>query len=599
MVLEQEKSVLSAVNNRDYSDTVADGIEVNSSSDSFGGIMVVGSLNASTSDDGPNGGGEPSGDQPLDIAASSDTDTTDTAASSDTADTAEEVESTETEEQIETLNYTVKNATFNFLTESDGSDVSDFTGYGSVLSAFGNVRLNIDNVTIHTKGVAKAAIYADDNADIIVNQSSVNVEGGELYEGYQNTANTEKLVAPPWVLGITGTARGTNMLGSYSTTTVIDSDFESSAWGVMSTDGCENVVLTTINTVLKNTSPDGYGTYAIGDAKEYFYGTTFDVGTYPVIITSGYALFTSYTDGQNIDINKDDAGEDNDLFADGLAGTSVDTVSSEEMESGETIQTTVDSQFGVMWHGDGAAIIEKNTEFHTKNAAFLIKDGTADIKVDNSTIDVEDGVILQMMDNDDNTVGMSEESNMVFNTTFSEEEGFPATDTNTTGSTTVNASFTNVDLEGNMYNATGYAGTAKGMSITLGEGAKLTGVISSATAMHVWMQLDEESERYEYMLDENGDYIQATNFTIDEYYNLGHVVNQVWYNGGNDAYVTLDDGAEWTVTDTSLLSGLTITNGTIKAPSGQTVVMTVDGEETPITEGTYTGKIILSITSEE
>ena len=70
----------------------------------------------------------------------------------------------------------------------------------------------------------------------------------------------------------------------------------------------------------------------------------------------------------------------------------------------------------------------------------------------------------------------------------------------------------------------------------------------------------------------------------------------MFYNGGNDISVILQDGAVWTVTGTGTITGLTIGEGSsINAPEGSSVTMTVNGVKRPIREGTYKGKIVLTV----
>jgi len=61
----------------------------------------------------------------------------------------------------------------------------------------------------------------------------------------------------------------------------------------------------------------------------------------------------------------------------------------------------------------------------------------------------------------------------------------------------------------------------------------------------------------------------------------------------------LEAGATWQVIETMTLTNLTIgKDASIKAPEGYSVTMTIDGIETPIKEGSYKGKITLTITKE-
>lgn len=475
-----------------------------------------------------------------------------------------------------TKEYSIKNSTFNALSDSDGSDVSDFTGYGATIAGYGNVKLNLDKVKVVTTGVAKVAFLVDNGADMLVKDSSFQVLGGTLFNGYANNAAFSDMVAPPWVLGISGNARGTNLLGADSTSTFVDSDFETTGWGVLSVDSGTDGVINVINSTLKTISNTGYGIYAIGNATETFYGTTFNVGTYPVILTGGNVKFTS---SEGIDTYSTVNGLGEEIYS-GITS---------DREDGSS---TVTSQFGVMAHNDGDVTLEKGTVFNTKNAAFLIKNGAVNINVDDSELNVEDGTILQMIDNDDNIVGVNPDGAVMptFNTVFHEDAGYPTEAYGNTTTQAVAAKFTNVDLVGNMYNATGYLADAKGLNVTLGENATLKGAITASSAIHVNMELGDDGYYYDYVKDADGNYVQATDFTINEYYLLGHVANKAYSNGYNTVAATLTDNAEWTVTDTSYLNSLTI--GDNASVAGK---MTVNGVSTPIVSGnTYTGNIVLT-----
>ena len=69
---------------------------------------------------------------------------------------------------------------------------------------------------------------------------------------------------------------------------------------------------------------------------------------------------------------------------------------------------------------------------------------------------------------------------------------------------------------------------------------------------------------------------QNTYFTINEYWSIGQVANLVNSNGSNAIHVTLENGAVWTVTGTSLIDSLTIGEGCrVIVPEG--VTLTVNG----------------------
>ena len=152
--LVKSQSVLAAVKGKNVTSTSAENIKITSNSDNFTGIMVNGA------------------------------------------------------------DYTIKHSTFNFNSNSDGSNVSDFNGYGAVISAYNDAKVTLDDVTINSWGVARVSLFVDNYADALVTDSKINVWGGTLYDGYKNNADMATMVAPPWVLGITGNARGTNLIGT-------------------------------------------------------------------------------------------------------------------------------------------------------------------------------------------------------------------------------------------------------------------------------------------------------------------------------------------------------------------------------------------------
>jgi hypothetical protein len=108
--------------------------------------------------------------------------------------------------------FNISNSVFNMLSNADGSDVCDFTGYGAAIAGYGDVNMIIENTDVNTTGVAKVAFWADNGADMLVKNSTFSVLGGTIYDGYANNAAFSHMVAPPWVFGISGNARGTNIL---------------------------------------------------------------------------------------------------------------------------------------------------------------------------------------------------------------------------------------------------------------------------------------------------------------------------------------------------------------------------------------------------
>ena len=81
----------------------------------------------------------------------------------------------------------------------------------------------LDHCEFETEGVVRPCVYVDERANVIMKHCSYQVEGGKLFAEYQNCAETDNMVAAPWVLGIKGNCRGVNVMGFNSSLTLVDS----------------------------------------------------------------------------------------------------------------------------------------------------------------------------------------------------------------------------------------------------------------------------------------------------------------------------------------------------------------------------------------
>lgn len=457
--------------------------------------------------------------------------------------------------------YTINDATITMNTNADGStDVNDFAGLGAAVDAI-NSMVTLQNSTITTTGVAKLATFADSGADLIVKNSTLRSNGGTIYSGYYNTADQSKMINPPWVLGISGSARTTNIMGANTTGTYVDSTISAAGWGALSTDSGSNMRLTAVNCDVV-VDGSGYGAYAIGDGtEETFLGTSFDVDTYAAILTGASVTLGSYTGGQSVSIDKIDGG------------THVTDVTSNQVAEGQVVNSSVTSDnFGFMFHANGSdntnnLTLNAGTDVHTANATFLVKKVNNNINVNGATIATDDGTILQMMDNDDDMVGVLQTppegfGMPTFNYSFHEPDGWSYQWQDTYGDYTdsgwtTNASFANTTLNGNIYNGTGYAvttgmmgttGAGQSLNVVLGSGATLNGAIAATAYQHL------EKDFAYYVEGEGYNGTRAAQAAGK----LGHVKNMPYYNGTNNVAVSLTDNAKWTVTDTSLVTSLTI-----------------------------------------
>jgi hypothetical protein len=513
--------------------------------------------------------------------------------------------------------------------DGDGSKASDFTGLGTQVLVTDYAKVKLDSMKIETKGFARAAFIADNHAQIFVKNSSITVLGAnpltQTYKGYRNSADQDKMISPPWVLGIQGGARGANMIGDKPTLTVVGSEVSSGGWAILSTDSGSDFVMNVVDSHLSILPPSqggmtagkfsyadkygsGYGTYVIGNAREYFYGATFSGTTYAGIFTGGDAYYQS----SKGTIELKDA-----------EGNPIQPI------PGQGKPTIINSVFGFMNHGPANVNVLDGTIVNAEDAVFLSKSSGAIFLADNAVLNSASGILLQMIDNDDRTVGMGANG---FNTEFKEAAGWPSENGNITSksiASTANkggmpgapgvmlvgmpgapggpggpgapvgpggppgmdgpAGYKGVKLDlkngnytGNVFNGSGYykqAGNA--LDVQIEKGATLAGAISLTETRHV----NEEGK-------------QNTDFTIDQYYYLGHVANRNYRNQTATVSVNLTEGGKWIVTGESLLNKLSVccSVDAITGANGAKVVMKIDGKETAIKTGkVYSGNIAISL----
>ncbi len=504
--------------------------------------------------------------------------------------------------------YTISGSTIEMLTDADGSDTSDFSGKGTAVAAFGeDANVLIENTSIHTAGVATMPVFADDGAVVTISNSTLQSDGGTLHKDYLNTPEQTTMVASPWILGILGTSRTTNLMGSNTVMNVLDSETSAGAWAVLSTDAGSNMTLNAYNTSLTLNNADesqipiqeeggqvttkdnpytenygsGYGTYAIGDAAETFAGAELNVGTYATIFTGGSAVYTNLEEGKTYDLTDSN-------------GDSTGSYTAAESKNTEIHSDT----FGFMVHKSSNTItINNGTSVDSGYDTFLIKSGSDNesvtASVDQASIS-NGGVLIQVMDNDDTTTGgmmdADDEANtnggsQNFKPVHTEDAGFNTSEV-TADSSEQNFTFTNGSYSGNIYNASGSDGLdATTLNVTLGEGAELNGAAAMTSAIHVTYDgaslLRSEGCKAFDNADEAAsfaDQYQNTSFTISEYYDIGHVANLISDNGGNAVNLSLTDDAVWNVTASSCISSLSI-EGSASVVIPSDVTLTVNGQD--------------------
>ena len=441
--------------------------------------------------------------------------------------------------------YTISNPVINLT----GNGADDFAGIGAAIMVDGNADVTVNKASIITNGCARSAIFVGGTSTLKVTDSSIEVGSPPLPEGYKDvfTEGGKYFFRVPFMLGLAGTCRATNIVDKVKTVSYTSSHIKAQGWGAMSIDGGDKTMLTMTKCTIE-TIESGYGAYAIGGSTDIFDDCTVNVADVALIGTGGSGVFTN--------------------------GTVVNS-----------------RRFGVMYHGSGDLTIDKGSVFNTKSTAIQLKSPTHNIVVDNAQLNAENGIIMQVMPNDDPNSRRSNNSAeagaeearggdapaVAARDNAPRPEGPEGTAVPTVASSDINATFRNVTLKGDIVN--GNTGACP-VNINF-EKATITGAITTATVKNA--------------VGPNGE--EITMKTPHLYKLIGEVKNT--YSATDDKNslkVSLDGSSKWVVDKTSYVTGLTISrDGTITADKGHSVTMTVDGVGKEIKAGTYSGKIVLTV----
>jgi hypothetical protein len=471
-------------------------------------------------------------------------------------------------------NYTLKNADIQF----SGNGGNDFAGYGAALMvAAPGATLVVDGARVKTRGVVRTAAVADKGGRLIVKNSELTALAGQLPPDYVPNTGLGTMKNVPWMLGLSGNNRATNLLGEGSTATYINSSISSQEWGVLSVDLGHDVKLTAINSRARITGSSGYGTYAIGNSSNRFYGTSFNVPDYGAIITGGHILYAASTPENVAQLNQE---------------LQLGLTERERAALPRQRSSVRSRRFGVMMWGNATLDIRDDTRFETGEAVFLIKNAKASIEVDGAggaQLLPGNGVVLQLMDSD-NPGPVPVDGRRLTIGVYHEPIG-PAPrmtdfDVTTPTETDVAARFANISLRGDFYNSV-RGGIEKasvfgpppppGRNLVLNfTRSVLVGRISSSTARHAT------------------DTISAL-----EWQQVGEVRNSPAPAVNNGVLVTLDHSS-WVVTGTAYLTRLTLSGGSqLQAPGGARLTMTVNGAITAPAPGDYRGDVVLQVTGDQ
>jgi hypothetical protein len=448
--------------------------------------------------------------------------------------------------------YAIENVKIDFEGEGD----NDFIGYGAGIALYGNSKVTINNSEIKLKGVTRPTVHCGGNSVTTLNNCRLSNE---------SPVSATK-GAPTWVLGFRGTNRVTQLCDN-ATVYYNNCYIQGNGWGVLSVDGGKRVREYVKDSTIELTGPraQGYGAFSIGDCLVSYDNCK--------VNTQGYGLLMGGGEGINNGV----------------------------ITNGSVINSTL---YGVMIFRDAGSELKVNqgTTLNSASSTFLVKGSNSYLNINNAVLNPGNGVILQLMDNDEPGMGPSR-----FIVPIGADVPIPGRDlTVADPKEDVFMTVSSMEVRGDFYNSTtnlkanciekvpmpamsgmsaenlpaGFMDTSarqgvKNLDLKFAK-AKVNGIISAAMAAY----------KEGVVVIEAGDYKE-----------LGSVKQAAHEPVNNGVIVSFDKDSVWTVAGTSYLTSLTIASGTsISAPKGYGVTMTIDGVKKEIKAGTYKGKIVLTVT---
>lgn len=450
----------------------------------------------------------------------------------------------------------------------EGFGANDFMGVGAAVAAIDKARVTLNRCEINMAGVTRCAVHAGGDSVVTVNDSRIS----------GHSEDSDWLGSFSWAVGFKGTNR-LNQLTDNARVYYNRCECRSNGWGVLSIDGSDDgVEMVVKDSLLELYGPrsEGYGAFCIGENHVRFEGTKVKVNGYPLLL----------------------------MGMDGLGRAEV--VEGSELTG---------RRFGVLVINDDNSVLElRDSAIRTGKSALCIKGSATRIVADHMTMEPGNGVLVQLMDDDQTgmpfadfkiPVGVKDEyvEGRDLTVVTAEDVSIEVSDSELTGdifNSTTNIRATDLSTMGDMgrfhdtlvgilpmfdpdeppmpspvaarHNGDDLMGP-KNLGLTL-KNVKLTGVVSSAVqAYRPGLNLITERNREE----------------------LGNVKQTAAPTVNNGVVLSLDKDSVWTVTGTSYLTSLTLAEGArVNAPQGKALTMLVDGVETPIAPGTYQGKISLS-----
>ena len=462
--------------------------------------------------------------------------------------------------------YTVENCRM----ELDGFGANDFMGVGAAVAAIDTAEVTIDGCDFTVNGVTRCAVHVGGDSHVVVKNSRL-----------QNTSpDSDWLGDFSWGCGFTGTNRLCQLTDNGSVR-YENCELRGNGWGLLSIDGTDKyneMVVKDCKLELSGPRSHGYGAFCIGGNHVQFDGCDVNVNGYPLMLRG-----------------------------------------MEDRGRAEILRSKIRGRrFGVLAMGDTHSILTiADSDFQTDKSTLVFKGSATEINVSNTTMVPANGVILQLMDNDEG--GMTAQD---FKVPVGEVDvKLPDRDLTVAGEDDIRLNLTGCDLTGDFLNSTsnirankrstqggfgkfhdtligtmappaggpggpGGSGGAplpmgmkdldcpKNLGLTL-TNTKITGVISSATQKYRdGLTRIDESNRLE----------------------MANITQTAAPTVNNGVIVSLDEQSVWTVTGTSYITRLDLAPGAVvAAPEGKTLTVTLDGQAIDLKPGSYSGTLVLTV----
>lgn len=461
--------------------------------------------------------------------------------------------------------------------ELDGFGANDFMGVGSAVAAIDTADVTIDGCDFTVNGVTRCAVHVGGDSHVTVKNSRI-----------QNTSpDSDWLGDFSWACGFLGTNRLCQLCDN-GTVVYDNCDLISNGWGILSIDGTDkynDMLVKNSRLTLSGPRSHGYGAFCIGGNHVRFEGCDVNVTGYPLMLRG--------------------------MMDKGRA---------------EIVDSKIRGRrFGLLAMGDTHSVLTlAGSDFETDKSTMVFKGSATTVNITETAMRPGNGVILQLMDNDES--GMTGQD---FKIPVGEaDKAIEGRDLTTAGEDDINMTLTACRLTGDFFNSTtniqankrstqgGFGkfhdtligtgqghneptkdgkiadgpdapkpdedkpkmvmkdlDTPKNLGLTLVD-TTITGIISSATQHYrEGLTLIDESNRRE----------------------MSNITQKAAPTVNNGVIVSLDRTSRWTVTGTSYITALELAPGAVvDAPEGKTLKVTLDGKAIDLASGRFAGKLVLT-----